>query len=181
MTKKELRQAIKAQKALISESQKLVEETMTFTRIEQLDVFKRSQNILLYCSLPDGLPTRKTISKWSKDKAIFLPRVNGMELDIVRLSDDLKSNNPYNIDEPTGNAVSPEVLDLIVVPAVALDCNCNRMGRGKGFYDRLLATTGAYNIGVALDCQLVDFVPIEPHDKQLDAVVTAHNIFFNKK
>lgn len=180
MTKKELRQAIKAQKALVSESQKYAEETMTFDRIEQLDVFNSSQNILLYCSLPDELPTRKTISKWSKSKRVFLPRVNENELDIVRLSSELNSNNPFNIDEPTGNAVAPEILDLIIVPAVAIDGDCNRMGRGKGFYDRLLATTKAFTIGVALDCQLVDIVPTEPHDKQLDAVVTAHNTFFKK-
>lgn len=178
MDKKELRRAIKALKAQVSDEQKLIEEQLVFSTIEQMDAFKSCNNVLLYCSMPDELPTRITISRWAQLKNIFLPRVNGDVLDIVPLGQDLSNDNRFNIDEPTGEPVDGNIIDLIIVPAIALDPKCNRMGRGKGFYDKLLATVNAYTIGVALECQLVDSVPVEPHDKALDVIVTAHHQYF---
>jgi 5-formyltetrahydrofolate cyclo-ligase len=58
------------------------------------------------------------------------------------------------------------------VPAVAFDKDGNRLGRGKGFYDRLLNHTKAVKIGVAYDFQLVDEIPVEPHDIPVDRVIT---------
>ena len=78
--------------------------------------------------------------------------------------------------EPVGDAVDASCLELIIVPAVALDGKRNRLGRGKGFYDRLLSTTDCPTIGVACDFQLVDEVPVEPHDRPLDCVVTSDTV-----
>ncbi len=62
---------------------------------------------------------------------------------------------------------------MIVIPAVAYDRNGNRLGRGKGFYDRLLASTKARKVGVAYDFQLIDDdIPVDAHDVPVDIVIT---------
>ena len=77
----------------------------------------------------------------------------------------------FGILEPQGNPVSPALLDVIIVPGVAFDTACNRMGRGKGFYDRLLATTSVPTIGVCYAEQYYLSIPTEQHDVPLNHVV----------
>lgn len=179
MDKRELRKAMRERKAQVTASQMHAEAMAVRDAIEHTGIFASSRNILLYHSLPDELPTLDIISRWKSFKNIYLPRVNGDTLDIVQLGDTLSSDNRFHIAEPQGEAVDASVLELIIVPAVALDPHGHRLGRGKGYYDRLLATTRAYTMGVALDCQLVDSVPCEPHDMTLNAVITSKKQYYD--
>ena len=152
-----------------------VEADMVFKAIEKMQVWKQAQHILCYWSLPDELPTHESVNRWlAEGKSIYLPRVKGDDLEIVPYhgAQSLDDNNQFHIGEPVGDAVDPSCLELIIVPAVALDAKRNRLGRGKGYYDRLLSVTTCPTIGVACDFQLVDEVPVEPHDHPLDCVVT---------
>ena len=174
MTKKELRQQIKQLKAMTPAAVREVEADMVFNKIRSMPVWQHAQHILCYWSLPDELPTHEAVNRWlALGKNIYLPRVKGEDLEIVPYQGpkSLDDNNPFHIGEPVGDAVDPACLELIIVPAVALDKH--RIGRGKGFYDRLLSTTTCPTIGVACGFQLVDEVPVEPHDRPLDYVVTA--------
>jgi 5-formyltetrahydrofolate cyclo-ligase len=65
-----------------------------------------------------------------------------------------------------------EKFDLILAPGVAFDWNGNRLGRGRGFYDRLLARTSGLKCGVGYDFQLIGKIPVEPHDARVNFVVT---------
>ncbi|MBR4829411.1 MAG: 5-formyltetrahydrofolate cyclo-ligase [Muribaculaceae bacterium] len=179
MTKKELRQQIKQLKSMTPMAIKQVEADMVFSAIEKMAIWKQAQHILCYWSLPDELPTHETVNKWlDAGKSIYLPRVVGDDLEIVPYhgAQSLDDNNKFHIGEPVGNAVDSSCLQLIIVPAIALDKNRNRLGRGKGFYDRLLSGTTCPTIGVACDFQLVDDVPTEPHDRPLDCVVTSNGV-----
>lgn len=183
MEKKELRQLIKARKKAVSNEEKQREGHIVFDTIASLEVFKNAESILLYYSLPDELPTHDVVTDWARKKKIYLPRVNGDDLEILEfLPDQMETSKNFKIDEPTGNnLVSPKEMDLVIVPAVALDRHCHRMGRGKGFYDRLLPKcVKAYTIGVALDCQFFDEIPVEPFDKNMCGVITASHIAFCK-
>ena len=176
MTKKELRQQIKQLKGMTPVAVRKVEADMVFNTIRTMPVWQQAQHILCYWSLPDELPTHESVNQWLADgKNIYLPRVKGDDLEIVPYHGalSLDDNNKFHIGEPVGEAVGPSCLELIIVPAVALDEKRNRLGRGKGFYDRLLSTTHCPTIGVACDFQLVDEVPVEPHDRPLDCVVTS--------
>ncbi len=176
MTKKELRQQIKQLKAMTPVAVRKVEAAMVFKTIKAMPVWQQAQHILCYWSLPDELPTHESVNEWLADgKNIYLPRVKGDDLEIVPYhgAQSLDDNNKFHIGEPVGDAVSPDCLELIIVPAVALDGHRNRLGRGKGFYDRLLSGTTCPTIGVACDFQLVDEVPVEPHDRPLDCIVTS--------
>lgn len=179
MTKKELRQQIKQLKAMTPVAVRKVEADMVFNTIMKMPVWQEAQHILCYWSLPDELPTHETVNNWfACGKNIYLPRVKGDDLEIVPYlgADSLDDNNKFHIGEPVGEAVDPSCLELIIVPAVALDEKRNRLGRGKGYYDRLLSTTHCPTIGVACGFQLVEEVPVEPHDRPLDYVVTSDGL-----
>ncbi|MBQ6080407.1 MAG: 5-formyltetrahydrofolate cyclo-ligase [Muribaculaceae bacterium] len=176
MTKKELRKQMKQLKEAMLPDVKEVEADIVFYTIARMPVWKQAQHILCYWSLPDELPTHDMVNRWLKaGKSIYLPRVKGDNLEIVPYhgAESLDDNNKFHIGEPVGDAVDPSCLELIIVPAVALDAQRNRLGRGKGFYDRLLSTTHCPTIGVSCDFQLVNEVPVEEHDRPLDCVVTS--------
>ncbi len=83
--------------------------------------------------------------------------------------------NRYGIAEPVGTpTVEPEHLDVVVVPAVAVDDRGARLGFGGGFYDRILADRSAHTLVVAAvhERQLTDSLPSAPHDQPVDVVVT---------
>lgn len=127
----------------------------------------------MYHSLPDELSTHSFLRKWGKKKKFFLPRVNGVNLEILPYEESRLELGAFHIEEPTGNdTVSPDMLELIVVPAVAYDRRGNRLGRGKGFYDRLLAETRATKVGVGFEFQILDSVPTEEHDVPMDIVIS---------
>ena len=179
ITKKELRQQIKQLKAITPVAVREVEADMVFNTIKAMPVWQQAQHILCYWSLPDELPTHESVNRWLADgKNIYLPRVKGDDLEIVPYHgpESLDDNNKFHIGEPVGDAVCPSCLELIIVPAVALDGHRNRLGRGKGYYDRLLSSTNCPTIGVACDFQLVEEVPVEPHDRPLDCIVTSDTV-----
>ena len=179
MTKKELRQQIKQLKAMTPAAVREVEASMVFNTIRTMPVWQQAQHILCYWSLPDELPTHESVNQWlAAGKKIYLPRVKGDDLEIVPYhgAQSLDDNNKFHIGEPVGESVDASCLELIIVPAVALDAHRNRLGRGKGFYDRLLSTTNCPTIGVVCDFQMVDEVPVEQHDRPLDCVVTSDGV-----
>jgi 5-formyltetrahydrofolate cyclo-ligase len=77
------------------------------------------------------------------------------------------------VPAPTGPAVDPRTVDLAVVPGVAFDADGGRLGRGGGFYDRLLAALSPATavIGVCFERQVVERVPRESHDHRVQAVI----------
>lgn len=74
--------------------------------------------------------------------------------------------------EPTGEAVPRASIDLMLVPALAIDSTGNRLGKGKGFYDRALRDFAATAAAVIFDEELLELVPSEPHDMRVSMVVT---------
>lgn len=173
MEKNEIRRKIKAMKSMLLETEKLESAERVFERLEQTVAFIMANKILMYHSLPDELSTHRFLRKWADRKQFYLPRVNGVNLDILPYDESRLELGSFHIEEPTGqNTVNADEIEVIVVPAVAYDRKGNRLGRGKGFYDRLLASTRATKIGVAYEFQIVDEVPTEPHDVAMDIVIS---------
>jgi 5-formyltetrahydrofolate cyclo-ligase len=115
-------------------------------------------------------------------RRVCYPRVNGGALDLYFVDDPgAMEVSPWGIREPkpdAARAAKPCEIDLILVPGIAFSPGGGRLGRGAGFYDRLLARPGwhAKKIGVCFDCQLVDRLPVESHDHEVDCVVTESKI-----
>ncbi len=153
-----------------------------FANLEKCAAFVVASNILMYHSLPDELPTRAFLKKWSGRKRFFLPRVNGVNLDILPYDESRLELGAFHIEEPTGtNTVDASEMELIVVPAVAYDRKGTRLGRGKGFYDRLLASTKATKVGIAYEFQVLDEIPAETHDVPMDMVISQRTVLRFKK
>lgn len=111
---------------------------------------------------------------------IFLPRIHGEELEIVKINSfsDVKTGK-FNVAEPAANlAVSNQTdFDLIIVPGVAFDKSCNRIGYGKGFYDKLLKKITGLKIGTGFDLQVVDEIPSDSFDVKMDIILTESGFY----
>lgn len=174
MKKEDIRRNIKARKCLVSSQEAFDAAERVFDRLERTAAFMLADKILMYHSLPDELPTRRFIEKWHLQKHFYLPRVNGLNLEILPYDRSHLHIGAFNIEEPTGNDLTNvNDIELIIVPAVAYDRHGNRVGRGKGYYDRLLAESRAMKVGVGYDFQLIDDdIDVNPLDVRVDIVIT---------
>lgn len=176
MDKNEIRRLVRNHKALLTAAERSMAATGVFEKLEKLAAFMMADNVLMYNSLPDELSTREFIDRWAGKKHFFLPRVNGVDLDILPYDRARLHLGAFRIEEPDGdNLTDVDSIDLVIVPAVAFDRRGNRVGRGKGYYDRLLSRIKAVKIGVGYDFQLFDDIDSEPHDIPVDIVITEHH------
>lgn len=176
MEKSEIRRNMRRLRMMLSEMEKEEAATDVFAKLENTAAFMMADNILIYHSLPDELSTISFIKKWNGRKHFFLPRVNGVNLDLLPYIESELERGAFDIEEPTGsNLADVEDIDLMIIPAVAFDRSGNRLGRGKGFYDRLLSSTKATKVGVGYEFQLLEEVPSEPHDIPMDMVITQYS------
>ena len=179
MNKSDIRRRVKARKTMLDDTERDRAARDVFSLLEQTAAFMLADRILMYHSLPDELSTHEFIRRWAPRKHFYLPRVNGVNLDILPYDESRLSLGSVHIEEPTGNDTTDiNGIELIIVPAVAFDRQGNRVGRGKGYYDRLLSDTKATKIGVGYDFQLIEEgIDADPHDVQMDMVITeTHHI-----
>lgn len=173
-TKAELRKLVKTRVKNMTEEEKKKESETVMMKLEHTQQFEGAKTILFFHSLPDEVCTHGLIEKYASKKRILLPVVDGEKWYIREYKGDLKTGE-YNIQEPTGaNFHDYESIDLVVVPGVCFDNDLGRVGRGKGYYDRILKEIKAFKIGVCFDCQLLSKVPTEDWDVKMDQVLTAN-------
>lgn len=179
--KQQLRQQVKQLKQTISSEQRVALSQNICSAIEKLPGFETVLRILLYHALPDEVDTGLMLSRWSKKKQLYLPIVNGDNLIVSPYDPRFLKQGAFGIWEP-GNTreTDPGSIDWIIVPGVAFDKKLNRLGRGKGYYDKLLAQSSATKIGICYELQLFDEIPAEPHDIKMDFIITENNIIHRK-
>lgn len=146
-------------------------------RLEDTEVFKAAQTVMLFHSLPDEPSTHGLVARAAGSKRVVLPVVvdgENIELRTYRGDGDLR-RGAFNILEPCGPEFTDfAAIDLAVIPGVAFDPQGNRLGRGKGYYDRLLQRLRPYGIptvGMCFDFQKVESVPAMPHDMRVSCVL----------
>lgn len=182
MNKDDIRRCVRARKQFLTDDERRSAALLVFHRLEQMAAFAMSERILVYNSLPDELSTREFIRKWHGVKRFFLPRVNGIDLEVLPYEATSLRSGAFHIEEPTGDDITDaSTMELVIVPAVAYDRNGNRVGRGKGYYDRLLSRTKAFTIGVAYDFQLFDQVETSSFDIPVDMVITENHTILHKR
>lgn len=174
MTKAELRKHIKQLKSLhqdtnATDSERIMQALATDAH------FKNAMTVLLYHSLGDEVNTHQFLEEWCKQKQVLLPVVVGDHLELRHYygAHELKTG-AFGIAEPTGTLFKDYTkIDFVAVPGLAFDKNGHRLGRGKGYYDRLLPQlTNAYKAGICYPFQVVDEVPVEPTDITMDGIIT---------
>ena len=132
-----------------------------------------ASNIGIFAGRHDEVDTSLLWQKsFCRDKKFLYPKVDGdlIEFHHVRGLDDLEIGR-WGIAQPMFK--NPGIPDLIIVPGIAFDSHGNRLGRGKGYYDRYLAAhPGVHTLGVVFDFQILPKIPLEPHDHPVSGVVT---------
>lgn len=147
-----------------------------FRQVEQCEEFRCAEVVALYCALPDEPPTERVVARWLKlGKRVVVPRVEGDTMRFFCYDLSTQVVGSFGIEEPGDGAVlcAPSEIELMVVPGVAFTATGDRMGRGRGYYDKYLSQSDfrGYTIGVGYAHQLVDSLPVEEHDRRLDKVV----------
>lgn len=121
MKKEEIRSRIKAQKTLLSDNERKHAAAAVFALLEKTAAFMMADKILMYHSLPDELSTIEFIEKWQDRKHFFLPRVNGVNLDVLPYDKSRLQYGAFHIEEPSGNDIEDiGNIELIVVPALLM-------------------------------------------------------------
>jgi 5-formyltetrahydrofolate cyclo-ligase len=176
-SKAELRQNIRAALGKISLAVRLAESLDLCRRLEPQ--LQSAHTILFYAPLPDELDVWPLLEKLLPAKKICaLPafesatqfysarRVRNLETDIV--------TGKFGVSEPLSSCeeIPLKRFDLVLVPGVAFDLRGHRLGRGRGFYDRILAEASGVKCGVAYDFQLLEEIPTEPHDLPVNFIFT---------
>jgi 5-formyltetrahydrofolate cyclo-ligase len=177
--KKEIRSEINRKLSLLSDEEVREKSRLVMKNLYALSEFLKAVRVFTYVSTGREPDTQQMIRDIMAEKDVYVPRcLEGDTLEAVRIRnfEDLVKGR-YGILEP-----GPRCADifpggegsLVIVPGVALDVRGNRLGRGKGCYDRCLAggwpDCPVWALGY--DLQVMDRVPLEPWDRTVSGIVT---------
>jgi 5-formyltetrahydrofolate cyclo-ligase len=177
--KTDLRRRIRDHLQSLSAVERSSASARACTRLQQEKIWRQAGCVLLYSPLPDELDIGPLLTEaLATGKTLALPRFDETQraysaCRVADLSRDLRSARFGVLEpDPACRAVPLNRLDFLAVPGVAFTLGGRRLGRGKGFYDRLLASVGGIKCGMAFDQQIVGDIPVEPHDIRLDYILT---------
>ena len=178
-SKSNLRQQVRVCLDGMTPSKRIAASAQACALLEKQTVWREAQSIFFYAPLPEELDILAVLKdSLAAGKTVALPRFdpasNRYVACRVRDLDGDVLNGRFGIREPAERCPSLELtrLDLTLVPGLAFDAQGRRLGRGKGFYDELLASIGGITCGVAFDEQILDEIPIEPHDVRVHCILT---------
>jgi 5-formyltetrahydrofolate cyclo-ligase len=179
VVKARLREQIRSRLRASSNAERARASEAIRWRLQEQAVWHRARAVLYFASRPAEPDLWLSIaSALEGGKRVCLPR-SVLDQDAFCAAEvrDLRNDivpGRFGIREPGLHC--PEIplnrLDLILVPGLGFDRSGHRLGRGKGYYDRWLAARSGLTCGVAFDEQLLDAVPVGPHDVSLDCIVT---------
>ncbi len=179
------RNTIKGVRSKISSTYRATASSQICARIKALEPYRRAKNVALYFSVNGEIDLN---ALWKsaplQGKFCYFPALNNeSSLSFLPATPATPfKNNKYGVPEPDVSfdmAIPVKELDLIILPLVAFDMRCIRIGMGAGYYDRTLENEKPkYLFGVAYQFQLVDFIDPQPWDIPLDAVITQKAIYW---
>lgn len=174
--KRELRKYVRSLKGRYSAREL---EELSVAVVERLLAHPRivaAGSVMMYYSLPDEVCTHTAVDRLlSAGKRVYLPAVTSeteMELRCYESAADLQEGS-FKIKEPVGRPFTAfSEIEIAVIPGMAFDVSGNRLGRGKGYYDRFLnRIPQAYRLGVCFPFQLLPSIPAEENDVRMDEVL----------
>ena len=180
LTKKEIRRLIYDKRKELDSSTKAKWDAEIFEELVSGEFYKNSRVIFVYVSFGGEVDTIKFIQKAINDgKTICVPKViskaEGMEAYVIKSLDDLEKGF-YDIPEPKNGTLlmTPEKIDLLVMPGVAFDLSNRRIGYGGGFYDRFLRRISGNTPKIALSYsfQVFESIPCDEFDEKIDLLIT---------
>lgn len=182
MSKSELRQRMLEARRSIPPAQVSGLSLAVKANLEAQQEFGTAHFLISYAAMPDEVQTASIIEDaLASGKRVALPAVEGADrlrfFEVTSLAGLVPG--PFGIPEPnrTGPEVQVSDADAVLVPLVAFDASGNRLGRGKGYFDRALRARGrAVSVGLAFESQMVPELPVTPSDVPLDMLVTERRV-----
>lgn len=176
-TKAEIRAKTMEERNRMTEIEVQKKSHQIVTLLEQQTFFQNAQNILFYYAHGKEVKTQELIEEYLDKKNLYLPKfISEEQFQPVLIRDLNLQKGPHGILEPVGEVLEGK-LDVILIPGVAFDLKGQRLGRGKGHYDRFLAhQKGVLRVGLAYEFQIFDELPKESYDKGVDMIITDQKI-----
>jgi 5-formyltetrahydrofolate cyclo-ligase len=183
-SKREMRARMERAILAMSPAERMERGARAQARLAETLEFKAARNIMIYNSDATEIDTHELVlASLESGKRVGLPRTEkgSRVLQVIEILDvrrDLERSR-FGFKEPLAMlpTIDPATLSLILVPGRAFDAEGNRLGRGGGYYDRFVAKLrGPRLVAMAFDCQVVDAVPHEPHDRPVDMVLTEERV-----
>ncbi len=146
------------------------------------DYYKNSKQLMLYMPLGNETDTSAIIkAAFCDGKTVVFPVTDEKSGEITpfyAFFDTTFSKGAFSVSEPVGTQIADmSKTDVVLVPGIAFDKTGNRVGFGKGCYDRLLKDSSATLIGFCYGFQVCEHIPSEAHDIKMDALVTEKGLF----
>lgn len=142
--------------------------------------FMNSESFFVYLSFGNEVDTKRIIQELLlRNKAVYVPRVRGRSMSLVRYTGQALTAGAFGIEEAEGESESV-VPEVCLTPLLAADRRCARLGFGGGFYDSWFADKQIYKAGLAFSFQIIESVPVESTDVFLDAVVTDRETIYRR-
>ena len=144
--------------------------------------YKKANTIAIYVSKEDEVDTKELIdSCLAAGKTVCVPITgpNQMLFSIIKSSSELTEEGIFKIGEPkldVDRVVLKNEIDLFIVPVLAFDRNKNRIGYGKGYYDKYLKNERGYKIGIAYDIQMTSDIDTNENDICMDEIITERRL-----
>lgn len=181
--KKTLRKELLERRNSIGDEQYRRWSKAIIDRLEGLELFREARTIHCYLSINERkevntLPLARKMIDRSVKLVVPITIMEDLTLEHVELkSFENVRYNEWGVPEPTGGETVPvSELDLVVVPMVGGDEEGNRMGYGKGFYDRFLKEVDCPKIGLCFERCMVESLPVNSHDVPLDGIITEKRV-----
>lgn len=203
--KKELRKKIRDAVKRLTVEDIHEQSQQVWDRLTDFPTYQAAKSVGLFLSMPMGEINTDPILKHAVEsgKNVYVPVVGVnfelSQMELLKVAMETPDpifhkqwpKNRWNIPEPAPDMpkilAKPGDIDLLVVPGLGFDENCNRLGQGKGYYDRFIARMTVNDtplplVGVALEPQLVwTDIPVNAHDKQMDMVILPSRIILSAR
>ena len=182
--KKQMREAVLSKRDAMSSATRKAASEAILERLFALPQYESANVVLSYIGFGSEIETQPFFERIiANGKIAVLPRVDrasqSLVLHSVRSIAELVTSK-WGIREPASDAptVPINAIDFVLIPGVAFDLTGNRLGYGRGYYDKLLSTANQalVRIAAAFSCQIVDAVPICSHDQKMDSIITENEI-----
>jgi 5-formyltetrahydrofolate cyclo-ligase len=181
ITKAELRKSVRARLQHFTREEMSAKSRAICDTLRALPAWKEARVVCLFAPHMFEPDVELLWPHIGKRRACY-PRVNERNLDLLLVSDrDELVSSRWSLREPPHseqNLARVEDVDLLLVPGLAFTRGKGRLGRGGGYYDRLIARPGlrAHKLGVCFETQIVPELPTEAHDREVDQIVTESGV-----
>ncbi len=180
MNKEEMRGRMRGKRGELPEEERHEMGRRVVERLFDLEEFHNARVVALYLSKKDEVDTWGLVEEAAHAKEVLLPVVKDKRIIFVYYEKHGEMRRgPYGIMEPVGEEFGGSEIDIMVVPGLAFDAKGNRLGMGKGYYDRYLGGDGLKPrvlVGLCFDSQVVEGVPVEKHDVAVNIIITNNRV-----